>query len=675
MRHPKTGVYRQGKKNDLKRPKKPESLWLMDISPAADSPQGVDTISIMFPYNPDVVQALKSELPGPARFNGENMRWHFPLHWDTCKGTRTVANKFNAGLEVEPSLLEWATIEAARQATIPDVNSMEVVDLPRVREQAPAIWKLMTEGDPAKGYPPRPYQTVGAAFAARNKSCLIADDPGLGKTVQAIAGVIESGITGPILVVAPKAAAQITWPKELKRWVPGDVVCKLGAELKPDERAKVVKLVADPKAYSGRIWLLTSPHYVRCRADVDEYGNLKKPKVIAPVREAVMELFDVEWSAVIVDESHQTLAGGTPGVGKSKWSAQRFGLSALDIKQGGLRLALSGTPFRGKEAYLWGQLNWLRPDLFRGYWKWVEKHFRVDKGGFGWIVGAMCDEKGMYAEARNVMVRRTKAEVAKDLPAKLYAGWPLDDAADSPVAVWLDMHPTQAKAYGAMVKDAAVELEGGTLMTNGVLAEITRLKQFAGSYGKLAGEHFVPTLPSNKFDWFVEWLDERGIDKAMAPDLRHADPKLPKVVVASQFSQLIDVFHSELSKLGILSHKFTGDTSNLQRARIEQDWQECPDSPNRVLLLTTTAGGVSLTLDAADDLVLLDETHSPDDQTQVEDRIHRLSRIHQVVIWKLMSLNTIEEGIARSNYDTETIIKAIIDGQRGVFTGKQVMAP
>jgi SNF2 family DNA or RNA helicase len=621
-------------------------------------------------YNPDTNDMLKSELPGPARWKPSKGVWVFPKHWDTCVGARKVANKFRADLRLTSALSEWGTIERARQATIPDVNSKDVVDLPRVRAEAPAIWKLMTEGDPKKGYPPRPYQTVGAAFAARNRSCLIADDPGLGKTVQTIAGIIESGVTGPILVVAPKAAATITWPKELKRWVPGDVVYVLDAEVPANERGALVHSAASyahDNESNERVWLITSPNYIRCRADVDEFGHMKKPRVINPVREAVAELFEHEWSSVIVDESHQTLAGGSPGVGKQKWSAQRFGLSALLVHPEGLRIALSGTPFRGKECYLWGQLNWLRPDLFRAYWKWVEKHFSVDKSGFGWSVESMVDEAGMYEEARNVMVRRTKEEVAEDLPPKLYGGWPLDSGDDdSPVAVWLPMHPRQAKAYTAIVKDAAVDLDGGTLLTNGALAELTRLKQFAGSFGRMEGDHFTPTLPSNKFDWLVEMLDERGIAKNLEP---HA----PKVVVASQFSQLIDVIVNGLNDIGVKAYKFTGDTNNKQRAAIEDDWQNNDESEYRVLCLTTTAGGVSLTLDAADDLVLFDETHSPDDQTQVEDRIHRLSRIHQVTIWKLFSLNTLEEGLMRNNLVTEASIRSIIDGQRGVDFFKHVL--
>ena len=647
-------------------------LWTMGI----DIEKNV--IWIRPHYDSNVNADLKANLPGPARWNKDKQRWQFPVHWDTCTGTRTVADKYNADIRMTVDLLQWATVEKARQATIPDVNSMKVVDLPRVRDEAPAIWTLMTEGDPSKGYPARPYQTVGAAFAARNRSCLIADDPGLGKTVQTISAVVEAGITGPILVVAPKVAAEITWPKELKRWLPNDVVYTLGSHLNTHERAVLVKEVYSLRNRGERVWLLTSPYYVRCRAEVDEYGNMKKPKKIEPVNGAVMELFDVKWSTIIVDESHQTLAGGSPGVGKSKWSAQRFGLSALDVAPEGLRIALSGTPFRGKECYLWGQLNWLRPDLFRGYWKWCEKHFSVTKDGFGWDVGRMIDEAGMYKEASNVMIRRTKREVASDLPAKMYAGWPLYPAKyewdeelqenvqvseAGPIAVWLDMDPKQAKAYQQMVADAAAELEGGVLLVNGILAEMTRLRQFAGSYGKLVDGRFVPSLPSNKFNWLVEWLDERGIAKKL-------EGMAPKVVVASQFSQMIDVIADGLAELGVKSFKFTGATSAANRAAIEDDWQNNPDSYTRVLLLTTTAGGVSLTLDAADDLVLLDETYNPDDQLQVEDRIHRLSRMHQVTIWKVLSLNTIEEGIYRNNMATEMSIRGILDGQRGVDFAK-----
>jgi SNF2 family DNA or RNA helicase len=626
-------------------------------------------------YDPDANAALKAYLPGPARWNRDKARWQFPIHWDSCTGARKVANKFGADLKMTAALVEWATHEKSHQDTIPDVQSMDLVDLPRVREHAPDIWKIMSEGIPELGYPPRPYQTVGAAFAARNRSCLIADQPGLGKTIQTIAAIVEADISGPILVVAPKAAVQLTWPQELKRWLPTDNVITLDSKLSPSGRVEAVKAALATVEHGGkRCWLITSPNYVRIRAKVDEYGNYEKvngEKVIHAVRETVLELFGVEWSAIVVDESHQTLAGATGN--KKKQSAQRLGLGALNVRKDGLRIALSGTPFRGKEYYLWGQLNWLRPDNYRSYWNWIKRHFNTWHDGYGQQIGKMIDAEAMYDEARNVMIRRTKEEVASDLPAKLYGGWPLIPG--GPVAVWLDMEPKQAAAYESMVKKAEADLEGGTLVTNGILAELTRLKQFAGSYGMMAGEQFIPTLPSNKFDWLLEMLDERGIDGELAGLPYDERVGVPKVVVSSQFSQLINAFAKGLGEKGIKAHVFTGDTSDKKREDIKSDWQENLTSDTRVLLLTTTAGGVSLTLDAADELVLLDETWNTSDQEQVEDRLHRLSRIHQVVIWKVFSRGTIEEGIAKANLDKEVSIKSIIDGQRGVGFTKELLHP
>lgn len=633
-----------------------KKLWLMGIVEGQHIWLKLDC------FDRDANEALKANLPGPPRWNTEKSRWQFPISWDTCTGSRKVANQFGADILIQPALNDWANAEKARQAMIPDVQSMDLVDLPLVKAESPEL---------AKALMARPFQTVGVAFAARNKSCLIADQPGLGKTLQAIGAVIESGVRGPILVVAPKAAAQITWPQELARWAPNDDVIVVGSRMKPAERVAAVDSVDGVD--DRRVWVVMSPNYVRITAKLDQYGNYERVnghKIVQPVGEGLINLFDIEWASVIVDESHDTLAGATGN--KKKQSAQRLGLGALTVRSDGLRIALSGTPFRGKESYLWGQLNWLRPDLYRSYWAWVKQHFSIDVGRFGTTIGAMVDSEGMYADARTVMIRRTKAEVAKDLPAKAYGGWPLEPGVEnSPIAVWLDMESKQAKAYHGMVKHAAAEIEGGTLMTNGVLAELTRLKQFAGSYGRLDGDAFIPTLPSNKFDWLLEMLDERGINR----DLKHNGDSVPKIVVVSQFASLIDAFAKGLEDNGIEAHVFTGSTSEKEREAIKDDWQNNPGSTKRVMLLSTKAGGVSLTLDAADEMVILDETWSTSDQEQVEDRIHRLSRMHQVTIWKVFSRNTIEESIAKANSNKEFSIKSIIDGERGVEFLKGTFKP
>ena len=629
------------------------NIWLMGIIE--------DRIWVKTHYDPDLVKELKAKLPGPPRWNKEQKYWTFPLHWDVCTKTRELADKYGAEIKIAPQSGEWARQEKARQETIPDVQSMELVDLERIRSEYPSIWAAVSQ---------RPFQTVGAAFAARNRSCLIADQPGLGKTIQSIAAIIEARITGPILVVAPKSAAKLTWPQELEKWLPGEEVTIIGAHLTVDERGyavdRAIELCYEFEAteMSKRSWIITSPGYLRISAELDEYNNYKydeqKNKIINMGTYGLKELFDYEWSAIIVDESHQTIAGGSGN--RKKWPAQKLGIGALKLKENGLRLALSGTPFRGKEEYLWGQLQFLRPDLYRSYYRWLEEHFYTSNNGYGMVVGGVRDHDKMYREASNVMIRRTKEEVAADLPPKVYN------------TIWLPMEDEQARAYGEIESKAQAELEDGILQTTGILAELTRLKQFAGSYGKLLDDgQFVPTLPSNKFEWLVEFLDERGIDKTIPKVDSAAREKLPKIVVASQFSKLIYAFKAGLLKEGIMSYAFTGSTKDDEREFIKKDWQEYPDSEVRVLLLTTTAGGVSLTLDAADEMVILDETWSSSDQEQVEDRLHRLSRIHQVTIWKVFSKNTIEEHIAKVNADAEFSIKSILDGARGVEVYKKLL--
>src|SRR6516225_540168 len=265
--------------------------WLMGLT---DEYQALKIWVKLDGYDPDLNRELKARLPGPAIWNGEHKFWVFPAHWDTCVKTREVANRFDANIKISPSLNEWAMQEKGRQATIPDVQSMQLVDLPEVRQHYPGIWDAITQ---------RPFQSVGAAFAARNRSCLIADQPGLGKTIQSIAAIIEAGIEGPILVIAPKNAAKLTWPQELEKWIPDEPVTVIGAHLTPTDRVMdMMQAVVDSRDNGKRVWIITSPNYVRIKAELDEFNNYryddKGKKIIKPVGECVPEFFQVKWAAM-----------------------------------------------------------------------------------------------------------------------------------------------------------------------------------------------------------------------------------------------------------------------------------------------------------------------------------------------------------------------------------------
>ena len=117
-----------------------------------------------------------------------------------------------------------------------------------------------------------------------------------------------------------------------------------------------------------------------------------------------------------------------------------------------------------------------------------------------------------------------------------------------------------------------------------------------------------------------------------------------------------------LEKQGIPVAKITGDTKGKDRVRIQREFQS--GTGPRVVCMTTTAGGVSITLDKADTCHILDETWNPDDQEQLEDRIHRISRIHQVTCYYYRSRNTVEQYIQDTTATKSKLNEIILDVHR-----------
>ncbi|WAA19702.1 DNA helicase [Gordonia phage Dalilpop] len=606
-----------------------------------------------------------------------------PLTLTNCKELRRV---FGDNLLTSEGLIEWSWEESDRLGNIKNFSSASSdAELdPAVAEHAPKIAELA-----------RAYQRAGIAFLTHTRRGLLADQPGLGKTLQTLGAVISSGIVGDILVAAPSAAVATTWPDELETWVPGDeVVTVMGTG--PARRNILDRL--GPPPGDRRRWVIVNIEMLRAewvkpslvRRKHKRTGKMGMFKEPGWWDRKYPMLFEREWSAFVADESHRFMIchSATP----QSQTQVRAGAGMIPVAEHGLKIALSGTPFRGKPENLWGTLNWLYPDKYHAYWSWAQQWFHVlgdikDQKSNMEIAGL--DEtkvKMFYEDIAPIMLRRTKAEVYPELPPKLYAGTalPYDDGTTdehSPIGHWLTMSPKQAKAYAEIRDEAETILESGVLTANGVLAELVRLKQFAICHGDVEtyldseGEEayrFLPKMPSVKFEWLVEFLDGLGINRhtSMEPD---EEGQERKVVVASQFTAILDMYERELVKLGIPVLKITGGVKQTQRKENKDRWQEAGGP--RVFLLNTNAGGVSLTLDAADDLVFLDETWIPDDQEQVEDRIHRVSRLHQVTIHYLRTLETVEENIAFVSGGRERLTKLIIDGQRGVNFVRSLLTP
>jgi SNF2 family DNA or RNA helicase len=598
---------------------------------------------------------LKSWIPG-AYYSSAREAWSVPLSMASCLAMREA---FGDGLEIGAGLWAWAKEEKARTAHFVGLRQQtgEHLLLPRCPEAIRAATAT------------RPYQRVGVHFLADSRAALLADQPGLGKTLQTIGAVIESGVPGPYLVVAPATAVTSVWPGEIDRWTEGSHLAVPVTGSRP-ARVKTLGWFADQAAADGRHWLIANPEMLRTKvwwicpecsarfrasdrpkASVVDCGHDPK-RVRIEVDHDWPELFTREWGAIVIDESHRVLCrtSGTK-------TLAREGATRLRLAPNGLRVALSGTPMRGKAHYLFGTLQWLAPEQYRGFTAWKERYFAVDNNGFGEVIGGPIPERvpELTASLAGLMLRRTKAEAAPDLPPKSYGGSPLEG--EGPTGVWLPMEGKQLTAYRSMEKSARARIENGELDALGVLAELTRLKQFATAYGRYAddGETFEPAAPSNKLDWIMGALDERGmLDDPVAGS---------KIVIASQFTSVLRWLRAEIYRAsGRDPIYLTGEVTGSWRKAAVEEFQY--EGGRRIMLINTTAGGVAITLDAADEMIVVDETWVPDDQEQLEDRIHRVSRPRPVMYWYLRSLESVEVGIATGNLSADAIAKKVLDGER-----------
>jgi SNF2 family DNA or RNA helicase len=588
---------------------------------------------------PDTPALCKSV--GAGRFSkSDGAHWAYPLSMTICRRIREV---FGSQIIIGEKLNAWAREEKARETYMQAIASAPAASLTVVPTEAPAIAAAMAN---------RTYQQVAAAFGAQAGSFGLFDQPGLGKTIETLGAIVETNAPGQQwhLIFSPKVAVKSVWAKEIARWLGKNaaVYPVTGAK---ENREKILGEVFGTIHEEKHVFVIANIEMARVKevqfVDADYKTHLTKEY-------AWPELFSCNWSTIVVDESHRALirTSGNP-------TQTRRGFSALRSAR---RIALSGTPMRGKPQQMWGTLNWLRPDIYTSYWNWVGQYFELISDGYSNYVLAGLKNGGadkMQSDLSTIVLRRTKSEVLKELPPKVYAGSYLIDGDElSPFAVWLEMNIGQQKQYETFVKNGSINFaDGSELIANGALVEYTRRKQLANSTVKVSGGKLVFDVKNSvKFEWLVEKLEELGImDKSTDA----------KIVVASEFTQLINAYAIELSRLGVSCHVLTGETPEKNRERIIEDFQS-DNSSAQVFLLNKKAGGVAVTLDAADDLVLLETSAVPDDDEQVEDRIHRASRIHNVTIHVLQCLKTQDEEIAYIAAARQNVQGYLLDGSRGV---------
>lgn len=620
-----------------------------------------DKIDVDFAYSPSHTRMMK-RVGGRSFVKTPRRHYHVPLDMSTCRQLRKL---FGDDLEIGPNLYSWAQNAVKSEERLGSLAMATTANLTRLPGSLRRLYEAIHVGpigimlnseefaEALKGEPS--FQAADVTFIAealKMGGCLNGNQQGTGKTPEWIAAVWESGReVGNHLVMAPSAAVDGTWEPELEMWQEDsphvvEIFACTGT------RAERQAMLEEWKSSTAPVkWVVVNPAMARYKKDPTRTSKLiipipgenKKARAgcHCDARKGAHEhyempypeLYDIEWDTIAIDECHKD----------SIRNHKSLNAKSFQDLRSKARMTMSGTPMKRKGGSdIWGILHWLRPDVFTSYWRFVEQWFEVHDNGFGKKVGELRPDKqeAFFREMTPYMLRRLKSEVLPWLPPKHY------------VEVMCPMTPKQLKQYEDIENDAATRVGDSTLTTSNILAEYTRLSQFAFGYWEMRDGKLRPTEDSGKLLRMLEKMDEADV----------FEDSTVKQVVFSQYREVIELIAGVLRAKGVVVEIISGKQNKKgQRRAIREAFQT---GTTQILCIVTQAGGVSLTLDMADTAHMLDEMWAPDENEQAEDRIHRASRIHQVTILQYRTPNSIDAYRREVAQDKRDDHRLILDVRR-----------
>jgi len=429
------------------------------------------------------------------------------------------------------------------------------------------------------------YRWLQYLYDNKMGGCL-ADDMGLGKTLQSIAllAKIIPKATKPILVVLPKSLLY-NWQKELQKFSPNiEFTLYYGTE------RDFVSAMKFPL-------ILTS--YAMVRNDIEQFQKVK---------------FDT----VILDESQAI----------KNYNAQTT--KAVLLLQAEHRFALSGTPIENSLSELFVLFKFLNPAMFYSAQDF-NKHYLIPIQKEG-------NKEAMEELRRKIypfILRRTKSEVAKDLPEKIEQ------------VLYVEMGEEQAKFYElrrAFYEEAIAAQVGQHGIEKSqffILQALSELRQIASN-------------PEAKSEDMIRSSKR----EAMMESVYEAVSNNHKVLVFTNFLNALGQITADLEKLGIGFVTMSGATSN--RQVLVDKFQNDPEC--KVFAMTLKVGGVGLNLTAADVVYIHDPWWNKAAENQAIDRTHRIGQKNRVMAYKLISKNSIEEKILQLQEQKSEIFENLIGG-------------
>lgn len=441
----------------------------------------------------------------------------------------------------------------------------------------------------------RPYQTSGYQWLNYLKDVgwggILADDMGLGKTVQALSMLrhFAQEYGGLKAVVVCPTTLIYNWENEIKKFTP-----------------ELTYLI-----HHGSMRTRNVEEMQKYNVVITTYGTL---------RSDIQVLMNILYDYVILDESQ---AIKNPG---SKVTKAACLLTAKN------RLCMSGTPLQNNTFDVYAQMNFLNPGLL-GSMEFFRNEFANPIDKFGEPEQKEHLRKLLYP----FILRRTKEQVAKDLPEKMET------------ILFCEMEDEQRKVYEAY-RNAYRDKILGVIDEQGIdksqltiLQGLMKLRQICDSPAILNEEEKYPNH-SIKLDELTREITENiGEHKAL---------------IFSQFLGMLALIKEKLIANDIHFEYFDGSTSAPDRQKAIENFQNNDDC--RVFLISLKAGGVGLNLTAADYVYIVDPWWNPAVEQQAIDRTHRIGQTKNIFAYRMICKDTIEDKILQLQEKKRILAKELI---------------
>jgi SNF2 family DNA or RNA helicase len=317
------------------------------------------------------------------------------------------------------------------------------------------------------------------------------------------------------------------------------------------------------------------------------------------------EIQKQNYDYIIIDEAQ---------VIKNSWTKTSRVIKKLNGK---MKIALSGTPLENSLADLHSIFEFILPGYLPNKSKFISEINEEDK-------------KEKYLKMiKPFVLRRKKEDVLDDLPEKIEEN------------IFLDMTEEQEKLYKKMLSEIRSRFEREEVESFSILEGLLRLRQIS-NHPRLVFENYK--YLSGKLEFISEFME----------DIHETDHK---VVIFSQFVSMLDIIKEILEEKDMDYSYIYGISKN--RTQIINKFNENPDK--KVLLLSLKAAGVGLNITGADYVIHFDPWWNPAVENQATDRVHRIGQKRNVVVYKLITKNSIEEKILKLKNKKKTLYDEYID--------------